>query len=102
MIKKVKIVFICLVLLSSINSYSQTKTPVKSETAEINSTEGIILKVNPQDSSFLIKHTSRVIKFKASNKTVSDFKDKNNMKVIIHYQKLKDGTLFITEISPAD
>jgi hypothetical protein len=103
MIKKIKLVFICsLIILSSLNSFTQTKISQKTESPEINSTEGIIIKVNTQDSSFLIKHTSRVIKFKASNKTISDYKNKNNIKVHIYYQKLKDGTLFITEIKPAD
>jgi hypothetical protein len=100
--RKIKIISICFILLSSFNLYAQTKTPHKTETPEINSTEGIIIKVNTEDSSFLIKHTSRIIKFKASNKIISEYKNKNNMKVQIYYQKLKDGTLFITDLKPAN
>jgi hypothetical protein len=103
MLKKIKFGIICFVLLfSSINTFTQTKTSLKNESTDVHSTEGIILNVNSNESSFLIKHTSRIIKFKASNKTASDYKNKNNMKVLIYYQKLKDGTLYITDIKPAD
>jgi hypothetical protein len=103
MTKKIKLFFtFTIILLSSISSFPQTKIPQKNRTHEITSTEGIIIKADPKDSSFLIKHTSRIIKFKASNKTVSDYKNRSNMKVQIFYQKLKDGTLFITDIKAAD
>jgi hypothetical protein len=101
--KKINIFFIYTsILLFSFSSFTQLKSSHKTDSPEINTTEGIIIKVNPEDSSFLIKHTSRVIKFKASKKTVSEYKNKNNIKVQIYYQKLKDGTLFITEIKPAE